>query len=320
MNETLNIVNGDACINIMKKAGIEGAFLSWHDFLHEGPVPKNLSLEELSLIRVAFISDFIQGNRKEIRKAFYKRDKAINTYKNFHEIVLWFEHDLYDQLQLLQILSWFSTQNLDTIRLTLICTNNYLGELSVQQIQKVLNYKIDVLPEHLQLASKAWGAFTQPTPETWFKLLQEPTSLLPFLKAAVFRMLEEFPDNKTGLSRTEYHALLVISNGISDADEIFMKSQNLEERKFMGDVIFWRILHEFELAKVIKREEKKLTLTLLGQKLLNGEKNWIDIKSIDRFIGGTQLTNDNLWCWDKKREIIKKYYYSKTLNSLLLVK
>ena len=320
MNKILNIVNGDTCIEIMKTAGIEGDFLPWLDFLHEGPVPKELSLDELSNIRAKFISNFISDNFKKIQKEFQARDEKLNAYKSYDKVILWFEHDLYDQLQLLQILSWFATQNLSKTKLTLISTNNYLGELSIQQIQKVLNYEIDVLPEHLKLASKAWNAFTQPTPKDWFKLLNEPTSLLPHLKAAIFRMLEEFPDNKTGLSRTEYHALLVISNGVNDADEIFIKCQNLEEKKFMGNVIFWKILHEFELAKVIKREEKKLTLTSLGKKLLNREKNWIAIKPVNRFIGGTALTLDNLWCWDKQKETIKKYYYSQMLNSLLVVK
>ena len=320
MNKTLNIVNGNTCIKTMKKAKIEGEFLPWLDFLHEGPVPKNLSLEELSSIRVKFINSFISDDFKEIQKEFKKRDEKLKSYREYQKIILWFEHDLYDQLQLLQLLSWFEKQDLENIKLTLVCTNNYLGELTVTQIQKVLNYEINVLDEHFKLASMAWNAFTDSTPEAWFKLLNKPTSLLPFLKSTIYRMLEEYPDSQTGLSRTEYHALLVISNGINNADEIFIKSQKLEERKFMGDVIFWKILHEFECSKVIKREEKKLTLTSLGEELLNGEKSWITIKSINHFIGGTHLTLENLWCWDKKKETIKKYYYSKTLNSLLIVK
>jgi len=318
--ETLNIVNGNACIGIMKEAGIEGDFLPWNDFLHEGPVPKELSLDELSHIRAKFISNFKVGSFREIYREFQKRDEIIKSYKNYQKIRLWFEHDLYDQLQLLQILSWFEKQTLNTTQITLVSTNHYLGELTVPQIQNTLRYELDILPAHFKLASKAWSAFTQPTPKEWFKLLHQPTSQLPFLKDTVRRMLEEYPDNKTGLSKTEYHALLVISQGVDNADDIFIECQNLEKKKFMGDVIFWRILNRFEVAKVIKREEKSLTLTPLGLQLLNGEKNWIAIRPIKHFIGGTEISNTNLWCWDKKQECIKKYYYSQTINSLLAVK
>ena len=320
MKRTLNIVNGNACIEIMKEAGIDGDFLPWNDFLHEGPVPQTPSLDDLSRIRAEFISNFHVGSVEEIYQEFQKRDEILKSYENYQKVVLWFEHDLYDQLQLLQILSWFATQNLNQTTLTLICTNNYLGELTAQQIKKVLDYEINVLPEYLKLASHAWDAFRQPTPQAWFRLLRQPTSLLPFLKDAVYRMLEEFPDNKTGLSKTEYHALLVIAHGVDNADEIFKECQNLEVKKFMGDVIFWRILNRFEITKVIQREDKNLTLTPLGQELLNGEKNWIAIRPIDHYIGGTKLTNSNLWCWDKEKERIRHYYYSQTLDSLLLVK
>jgi hypothetical protein len=40
MGKVLNIVNGDMSVEIMKKAHINGDFLPWRDFLHEGPAPK----------------------------------------------------------------------------------------------------------------------------------------------------------------------------------------------------------------------------------------------------------------------------------------
>ena len=98
MIETLNIVNGDACIHIMKKAHIKGDFLPWRDFLHEGAVPANLSLEALSKIRAKFISNYGLGSLEKIKKDFEARDRKLKSYKLYDKVVLWFEHDLYDQL------------------------------------------------------------------------------------------------------------------------------------------------------------------------------------------------------------------------------
>ncbi len=321
MHRVLNIINGDGCIKIMKEANIEGEFLPWRDFLHDGSVPPQLTLEELSLIRAKFISEFGVGEFNEIYRDFKERNEQLKTYKKYDKMVLWFEHDLHDQLQLLQLLDWFATKNLKDIQLTLIYSNSYLGESTPQQIKKMLHYAIDVTPKHFKLAQEAWSAFREPTPKSWFNLLKKRTSILPFLQPAIFRMLEEFPNIKTGLSRTEYQALLVISNGIDDAKEIFEKCQSFEERKFMGNIIFWKILNNFENYNIIKRDiNNKLTITPLGQELLDGKRFWFDIMPLDRYIGGCHLTLENLWCWDNTTKTIKQYYFSKPLNYLLVVK
>ncbi len=321
MNKTLNIINGDGCINIMKKANIEGDFLPWRDFLHEGSVPAGLTLEELSVIRAKFISEYGIGEFSEIYQSFKERNNQLKRYREYNKIVLWFEHDLYDQLQLLQLLDWFATQNLKDIELTLICTTSYLGESTPHQIKKMSHYAIGGTPQHFKLAQEAWSAFREPTPKSWFQLLKKPTSILPFLQPAIVRMLEEFPNTKMGLSRTEYQALLIISNGIDEAQDIFEKYQSFEERKFMGDVIFWKILNNFENHNIIKRDiDNKLTITSLGKELLNGKRFWFDIMPLDRYIGGCHLTLENLWCWDVPKKTLKKYYFSKPINSLLVIK
>ena len=321
MKRVLNIINSEACINIMKKSNIEGEFLPWQDFLHEGSVPSGLTLEELSIIRAKFISEYKVGDFSEIYKRLKDRNNRLKAYKRYKKIVLWFEHDLYDQLQLLQLLDWFATKELKDIQLSLIYSNNYLGESTPKQIKKMLHYAIDVNSNHLKLAKEAWSTFRESTPKSWSKLLKKPTSILPFLQPTIVRMLEEFPSTKTGLSRTEYQALLVISKGIDNAQDIFEESQNLEKRKFMGNIIFWKILNNFENYNLIERDiNNRLTITSLGRELLNGKRFWFDIMPLDRYIGGCHLTLENLWCWDASTQTIKQYYFSKPLNYLLVVK
>jgi len=322
MKKILNIVNGDASIDKIKEASIQGDFLPWNDFLHEGPVPSGFTLEQLSKIRANFIADLGFGEFKEIHENFQKRDKIINSFFEYEKIVLWFEHDLYDQLQLIQVLSWFENKQLDKINLSLICTDNYIGESSLKLIKELKLQEVKISDEHLRLAKKAWKAFGKSTPESWSNLLNESTELLPFLKDAILRMLEEYPNTKCGLSRSEYLALMIIANGITNPEDIFLKYQSFEERKFMGDIIFYKILENFEKYGIVTSPEniKKLTITTLGKKLLNNEENWLKIKTLNRSIGGVNLTMHNLWCWDVEKCTIHQYYFSKTLSSLLLVK
>jgi hypothetical protein len=306
----------------MKKAEIKGNFLPWRDFLHEGPVTSGLSLDLLSKIRAKYIASLGFSNFQTINHEFQERNAQLKQYNQYEKVILWFEHDLYDQLQLIQVLSWFAKENLENTNLILIETNNYLGESTEQEIKNLQKHETKVTTEHLSLAEKTWSAFTNERPELWFQLLNKEHKLLPHLNTAVFRLLEEYPNTKNGLSRTEYQALLIVSNGISEPVDIFKKCQSFEERKFMGDIIFFKILERFTRHKVLKKEENsnKLELTLLGKNLLSGKENWLNIKPINHSIGGVKLSKDNLWCWDVPNKNIQQYYYSKALNSFLLVK
>ena len=99
MSNILNITNGDCAVEIMKKAGIRGVFLPWRDVLHEGPVPQGLSLDELSKVRAKYISGHGWGDAEEILRSFIERDNLLKSYQDYEKVILWFEHDLYDQFR-----------------------------------------------------------------------------------------------------------------------------------------------------------------------------------------------------------------------------
>ena len=94
----------------MGDAGIPGDYLPWRDVLHEGPVPAGLDLDPLSRVRAEFIVSRGWGNKTDVEASFIERNRALRAYRNYDKIMLWFEHDLYDQLQILEVLNWFSNQ------------------------------------------------------------------------------------------------------------------------------------------------------------------------------------------------------------------
>ena len=65
-------------------------------------MPAGLGLAEMRELRAAFLAEFDAGPAAEISRAFEARDRALEAARG--ETVLWFEHDLYDQLQVLQVL------------------------------------------------------------------------------------------------------------------------------------------------------------------------------------------------------------------------
>src|SRR5215813_4955223 len=113
----LHITNGASVGASLGQSGLPGAVLAWQDVLHEGPVPTDLALDELRPVRARFLADAYNVRYEDTLAELAARDTVLASCANEDEVVLWFEHDLYDQLQLLQILDWFANSEPGTMQL-----------------------------------------------------------------------------------------------------------------------------------------------------------------------------------------------------------
>lgn len=310
MSKILNIVNGDTVLNNLKVKGIAGSFLPWGDFLHEGSIPESLSLEEVSKIRAKFIANKGLGEFNDIYKEFTDRDSTLYSFKKYDKIFLWFESDLHDQLQLIQVLDWFAKFSSKETKIYIIYPDNYLAISTVKELNHFLLYNKELVTHnHFITARKAWSAFSSNTPLAWYGLLYDDIDTLPFLKDSIKRMLEEYPNSINGLSKTAHQILLSISHGKRGSQDIFEDSQRVEERAFIGELLFLDIVKELIEANLLNLIDNGLKLTSLGEDILKGENNYFNHKRVDRWIGGVHITNKNPWCWDIKSQKIIKYEY-----------
>ena len=320
MVSTLHITNGDSAVDLMRKGSIKGDFLPWRDVLHEGPIQAGLSLTEQSIYRAQFIASLGWGDPSNIKQSFEQRDFVLQTSHQFEKIILWFEHDLYDQLQILQILDWFYLHPEFRHKLFLICTEKYLGEQTPESIVALQAFQQPVNQAQLILANKAWNTLGNPEPVCWANLLKTDCSELEFLNDAILRLLQEYPDIQTGLGRVASTALRLIDQGTTKPGKLFGAQQLTEKRRYLGDLSFWRILDEmlqseFPLIQTsagslkINPHDKEdlLSLTDLGQQILSEKKHWLDYHKTDKWIGGVHLHSGNIWCWsDAEQKIVRR--------------
>ena len=96
----LHVTNGDLTASLLRRTGVMGTIIAWRDILHDGPVPPRLALEAMSDARARYLASIGAGNLPDLLRDFGARDAALRSAR---QAVLWFEHDLYDQLQLLQL-------------------------------------------------------------------------------------------------------------------------------------------------------------------------------------------------------------------------
>ncbi len=297
---TLHITNGDSVAYLVKKAGLLGTHLPWTDALYEGPVPGDLTLEGLSALRADYAAARGYGSAIALRRDVRKRDATVLRAAEFDEVVIWMEHDLFDQLQLVQILAILHALDLEPGRVALVQTDSYLGMMTPAEIEPLFPKRRTVTVAAFAQAQRAWSAFTSGDPHRLLAVAREETRVLPHLRAAFLRLCEEFPWTLDGLSRSQRSALQAIAYGPGRTDELFRRAQAREEAPFLSDAHFTAILGDLRAgaAPLVEGEEGALVPTALGRRALAGDADWIADAPIDRWIGGVHLVGSTPPRWD----------------------
>jgi hypothetical protein len=331
-SKTLHITNGDCTSDLLKQTKLEGDIIVYSDVLHEGPTPAGLEPEQWRKVRAQYFSDQGWATYDDFMDYHTRLDEALAKFSDYSEIILWLEHDLFDQLILIRLLDWFSKQDLGNTKLGLICIGEFpgiqrfigLGQLSPEQITSLYGTQHKVTIEEFDLAKQAWSTFCAKDPSDLNTMIKKDLSTLPFLKNALLRHLEQYPSLENGLSRTDQQILEVIESGIHKRGEIFKKVRDLEESPFMGDTIFWSYLDNLLEGKepLLRAGIGSLMATNLGneseeQKFLNqpihitpksrevlqGKADWVILNGINRWLGGVRLYGkDSSWRWDNKHK------------------
>jgi hypothetical protein len=288
----LHITNGDAAVAVLVRA-VDGEFLPWRDVLHEGPVHAGLPLDALSRLRAAFIASAGWGSLTVVQQQFAERDAELCGAGRHDEVVLWFEHDLYDQLQLIQLLDWFASH--PHRRLSLICEAEYLGNTTPARAVDLFTRRRAVSGAQLRAGGAAWAAFGSTDPRT---IDTAPVPELPFLAAALRRLLEEFPWASDGLSRLERQVLEALRTEPLDFPELFARAHHRrEEPVFLGDaVLLWR-LTLLESDRLVQRKNETWQLMPRGRQVLAGNLDAWSRPRRARWMGGYEVRDARLR-WD----------------------
>ncbi len=309
----LHITNGDSVIDGFRDGRIPGAYLPWRDPLHDGAVPQLPSLEALSDVRARRLS---QGDYAEVRAGFAERDRALGDFRAHDETVLWFEHDLYDQLQLLQILDWLSRQDRAGAQISLIQIGEHpevpsffgLGQLTGRQLADLLPRRQQVTPEQYAIGREAWTAFCAPDPTALADFANRSVPSMPFLSAALQRCLEEYPSLADGLSRTERQLLEVGASGVRHRRDYYLGSSRQEACPWGDLSVYLRLdaLAAGPRPALDRFGPDEFAMNDQGRRLLAGKDDWPRVRDgIDVWIGGVHLEGrDPFWRWDAARRTL----------------
>jgi hypothetical protein len=185
---------------------------------------------------------------------------------------------------------------------------------------------VEIESHELKLASRAWRAYCAPTPQSWCDLFKTNLAWLPQLSPNATALLEELPCPASGLGGTEARILRLIARGGVQPFDVFPGHQKSYELHVCG---YWEVgalldglarctrpavagldegpfslyMHN-DSARFDRYKQSQLSLTEFGKAVLGGDENFWRHNRIDRWWGGTHLTNERLWRWDRATRLL----------------
>jgi len=324
----LHIHNGESSAHTLGKSEIGGEQFAFREALIAGPTPGGLTSEDWRRVRSQHLSDAYGVDSQECERDLLLQERTLASFPDHEEIVLWFEYDLFCQVNLIYLLDWFAQRSLGKTKLSLICIGEFpgkanfrgLGELTADQLASLFDSRHEVTPAELKLATAAWKAYCSPDPTAIEKLLREDTSALPFLRNALRGHLARFPSVKNGLGRIENCGLQLIHTGLKEFVRLFPKFGDAEPVYGLGDFQFWLALKRLADAReplldLTKRSATNgkldsdkvrqiaFEITEKGEAVLKGEADFVAMNGSDLWLGGVHLSEkDKLWRWDEHHQ------------------
>lgn len=322
---TLHIRCGSDIAEGLRQAGFTGEYLEYVNPFCQGPVTGEPDRPDQIHRRAQFLAESY-GNILGLSVSQFadrlrqEENRLASAARDYERVVLWFEHDSFDQLILIRCLSYFAVHR-PTI-LDLVSVNRFpgslrflgLGQLPPEALRLLWTGRKPVSEQQMALGQKAWEALKSPDPTGLSVLANDRSEVLPDLSLALLRHLQELPSVKNGLSLTEELILSSLTQGSQTIGNIFHGLiSDREPLPWLGDIMFLHIVEAMQMALQPPFEisletvsepwpRHLLTITPIGLQVLRGERDWLTLLPPERWIGGVCIRpGSGAWRWDHEK-------------------
>ena len=317
---TLHIRCGSDIKPTLKAAGFTGDFLEYSDALCQGPVLAGARwLDRRADFLADSYGDWVGRSREQIANDLISAEEKLRTAAaRYHRIVLWFEHDSYDQLILARCLAQFAAT--PAARLELVSIGQYpgavrfigLGQMPPEALSLLWKQRKPVTPRQLQAGLAVWASLRADDPRPLATMGRAGMGDFPQLAGAVRRHCQELPWTGDGLSLTERLILQLLAERprtIGDAYRALMMER--EPLPWLADLMFRFIVKNMKavsqpvLASGFDSKDRDwpkelLTITPAGRAVLAGEIDWLSLRPPARWLGGVCIPEAaSCWRWDE---------------------
>src|SRR5688572_21063968 len=163
MERIVHVCNGDSTADTLSLADLPGEIRVWADALDQGPV-LNVPDEDQYRARDEF---WATRGFRDAAARMRAWDLGVDEAAAAEELILWFEHDLFDQLALVRLLARLSRRGLPQT-LTIVSIDRHpevpnflgLGQLKPEQLAELWPRRTPLSRDAIDESITAWIAVT----------------------------------------------------------------------------------------------------------------------------------------------------------------
>lgn len=295
ISKTLHITNGDTTSDYIKELGIPGAIITWREMLCEGRTVAKVGTEDFWKTRFHFLNSAYQISKKLFIEKTLKEYRSLCNQKNDAEIILWFEHDLFCQINMIAVISWLK-KNKKGQPIFLVSSGDVsghkerlgLGELSSEEFLNHYKNRIQLSQEDIDYADYIWQLYCSNSPlrlETVVKLGSKTS--FTYLQEAIETHIRRFPSTANGLNNIENYVLQVANSlSLSSTEQLIHSLLKTEKKYGYGDVQFQ---HEVLKLSPLFSSFNPITVNAQGKNLLANKANYYSqLNDKNTYLGGVK--------------------------------
>jgi hypothetical protein len=328
--KTLHIRCGSDIKNALDEAGFTGDFLEHAIPYCLGPVTRGPDRHELMAHFLVKTFPDARGGLEyetELRGLSEGEQRLHRSAEDYERVVIWMEHDSWDQLVLLRLLSHYANARRPRV-LELIVVDEFpggdrfigIGQLPAEALRLIWFNRKPITSGQLALGHEGWLALSNDDPRDLASLMRSGTPALPVMARALHRHLRELPSVKNGLSLTQQLVLQILSEGSVTLNQVFhLFNKEREPLPWIGDLGLRDVVDnmlkttEAPMTRVMpppgeRYFRQQLTITPVGLALLRGERDWHTLQPPPRWVGGVNVRPGIPgWRWNEmKREVVRR--------------
>ena len=297
MSSQLHITNGDFFTQRLKSLKFKGEIITWREMLCEGKTETSVGSEAFWKTRFEFLHKNYNISKSWFVEKTLKEYRSLCNHKQQDEIILWFEYDLFCQINMLAVISWLKTHRRH-VQISLVCSgyeddsNSLYGlnELNDDQIQSHFKSRVALSQNDIEYADYVWQLYCSDNPIRLENLSDFDLYQFDYLEDALKAHLRRFPAIKNGLNEIENRVLQVAAEGGSSSKKELMGTllQNQGWYGF-GDTQYQRILKNL---RPLFHSFNPVRLTKKGKEILENKDNYYaTLRDTEAYLGGALKYN-----------------------------
>lgn len=297
MSSQLHITNGDSFTQKLEALELKGEIITWREMLCEGKTETNVGSESFWKTRFDFLHKNYKVSKSWFVEKTLKEYRSLCNHKQQDQIILWFEYDLFCQINMLAVLSWLKTYRRDA-EISLVCSGDEdetdklygLNELSDEQLLHLYENRKVLSRSDIEYADYVWQLYCSDNPIRLENLTDFNNYQFDYLGDAVRAHLKRFPSIKNGLNAIENKVLEVAAEKKPRSKKAFLKNVLQDQGLYgFGDTQYDRVITNL---KPLFTSFNPVRLSKKGKEILDKETSYYSlIKDNEAYLGGALKYN-----------------------------